>query len=104
MKRIGPGRVRLRLARMLAERLTDSGLQARFDPAKLYPAQGYWRTDSRADVYRWEGQFTVQVTDHWMTYRVVSWSPMTCCVKGFTYEWVKGLFLEVSANNERKHA
>ena len=29
------------------------------DPGSLMPAQGRWRTDTRMDVYRWEGDLHV---------------------------------------------
>lgn len=50
----------------------------------LWPAKGHWRTDSRADVYRWEGQaFAVGRSDYRDGFRVsfCSWETMTACVR-----------------------
>jgi hypothetical protein len=103
MKRFGPGRVRVRLAEMLAARLHADGYTVRFNPETLRPAQGYWRTDFRADVYRWEGSFEIYRHEEWTQVMVDSWSTMTDCIRGFDYEWDRPYHLEVFARQERLH-
>jgi hypothetical protein len=63
-----PGRLRVALAEKLQAQFPSLSVQGPdgsitvipllFEAEKLYPATGYYRTDSRADVWRWEG--TVQ--------------------------------------------
>lgn len=98
MRRIGPGRVRLKLAQMLAEKLAADGYDVVFNPETLYPATGWWRTDSRADCFRWEGSFMRRFTPdgNWLQCSIASWRPMTECLKGFEYHWDKPYSLEVS--------
>lgn len=102
MKRFGPGRVRRRLAELIAARLTADGMIVRTDPEKLWPAQGYWRTDFRADVYRWEGQIEILRHGQWAVTSVASWDPMTDVVRGFDWEWDQ-FTLEFHAHNPRRH-
>lgn len=106
MRRRGPGRVRQKLAEMLAKRLSDDGLPCRVSPDDLHAAQGHYRTDWRADCYRWEGSVGAYVGDGDKTVsrRVYSYSPMTDCIRGFDWDFDKhGMDIDVTAINERKH-
>jgi hypothetical protein len=111
---MGAGRVRKRLARMLAERFKADGYEVRIDPEKLWPAEGFWRSDSRADCHRWDGVMevydergptvtyytgdgTVKSSGKWQPVSLGSYSRMTDCLKGFKYER-DGMGIEVWAN------
>ena len=69
-----------------------------FRDVKLWPAQGYWRTDSRADVYRWEGQGATLLG---LPVNFASRDTMTQCVRdGIVLDKEPGCmssFFEVSA-------
>lgn len=77
MRRRGePGRV----ARKLVELIEAQG----FKNVHVTAVQGYWRTDTRADVYRWEG--TGETSDATrlpvgFAVRFASWCTMTECVR-----------------------
>lgn len=73
------GRTRTRLAKLLEAAFAKVGMAVRVDPEDLHPAKGYWRTDSRADVYRWEG-WASSGRDSWES--VVSWHTMTELLRG----------------------
>ena len=78
------GRVRLRLAEMIRQEVEKLGVKVRVDPSKLWPNQGYWRIDYRADVMPWEGVVEIQLeTGKWQRISVHSWSTMTDCIRGF---------------------
>jgi hypothetical protein len=95
----GIGRTRIRLARMIEAKLRDLGHSVRVDPARLDPAQGYWRTDSRADVMRWEGWFEREIEPgRWMRQSICSWDTMTDCVRGFEIWQDTGWSWEVGAH------
>jgi len=96
------GRVRERLAKIISLRLEADGFQVKVDPEKLWPAEGFWRIDSRADCYRWEGQIEVldprggttkyysggkliRDAGKWQTIQIGSYSTMTACLGGVTY-------------------
>lgn len=85
MGQVPPGRVRVKLAEMLAEKLTAAGYEVRTDPAKLWPNQGYWRCQVvKADVMAWTGQIEVFKHGKWDTASVQSWETMGECVRGFS--------------------
>lgn len=65
-----------RIARKLRSMIEALG----FRNVQLEAARGYWRTDSRADVYRWEGS-AVRVADG-IKFMLCSWETMTACTKG----------------------
>ena len=70
------GRIKRKLRRMLE----SNG----FRDLRLWEAEGYWRTDIRADVYRWECQaITSGRTDYsdGLTVSLCSWNTMTDCVR-----------------------
>ncbi len=49
-----PGYKVRRLAALLQKSFPDrNGLPVRWNPDEIYPAQGRWRSDPRADVWRW---------------------------------------------------
>ena len=102
-RRFGPGRLRRQLAELLAKRLHADGHKVAFNPEKLWPAQGYWRTSFGADVYRWEGQFEIWRHDKWETVSIGSWSTMTDCSRGFDYDWDGYFAIEVYAKADRTH-
>lgn len=107
------GRVRHALAKLLSSELSRDGHLVRVDPEKLWPAEGYWRSDHRADCYRWEGQIEVfdpkapevkyysagevvrQREAGWRLVQVASYERMSDILKrGFVYSLV-GHFLEI---------
>lgn len=98
------GRVRERLARMLEAAFTAIGEEASVQASELRPATGYWRTDHRADAFRWEGRCRVRLKDGTWTVRGLdSWDTMTDCVRsGVTIERDRHSFL-ASANESRTH-
>lgn len=65
------GRVRVRLAALLAEQGYDAS------PESLRPQQGAWRTDNRLDVCRWEATLTDREGRTWL---VQCWDTMSDCV------------------------
>lgn len=90
------GRTRQRLRALLEGR--------GFHVDRLEPAQGYWRTDVRADVMRWEGSAQVYgwpgISDGLMV-SLGSWNTMTDCVRnGIEIERDGGMFFDVSAKPE----
>jgi hypothetical protein len=62
-----------RTKRKLRKMLEANG----FHEVRLWEATGYWRTDSRADVYRWEGQ----AVSNGLHVSLCSWNTMTACVQ-----------------------
>jgi hypothetical protein len=92
------GKVRQRLAAKLIKAFAEQGLELRVDPAKLCPAQGAWRTDTRLDVFRWEGWGEVKMHDRWQNCSINSWDPMTRCLRGLTIEREAVYTFLVSAN------
>lgn len=96
------GRVRSRLARMVERELTADGWTVRVDPSKLWPNQGYWRIDHRADCMPWNGQFEREYSGRWQRWSIGSWDTMTSLLRGFTYD-VDGWSIELSANHPRVH-
>jgi len=86
-----------RTRRRLREILEALGFQVE----ALRPALGYWRSDHRADVLRWEGVGRVR---DWpglpvgMSVQFGSWNTMTDCVRnGVDVEREEGTFFDVSA-------
>ena len=93
-----PGRVRIRLAQLIEKTLADGGVEARCDPADLIPVQGYWRSDSRVDVKRWEGRVSVNVPGvGWRKQQINSWDTMTACLRGFTWSYENPWSIEIGA-------
>jgi hypothetical protein len=86
MRYIGPGRVRRKLAAMIAKSLSEGGMVVAVNPEKLIPNQGYWRTDLRADVMPWIGYIDLKVGEKWTRLAVGSWATMTDCLRGFDWE------------------
>lgn len=83
-KRFGPGRVRRKLAEMLATRLGELGHEARTDPENLHPNEGYWRCRGHeADVMPWTGWVEIFQFGKWTSHQVVSWFTMSECITGF---------------------
>lgn len=80
----GPGLIRCKLAAMIAAHLSAEpwSFIVEVQPEWLRPAQGYWRSDFQADVYRWEGKFLRKLEDgSWFICTIDSWSTMTDCVR-----------------------
>ena len=96
------GRVRLKLAEKIENELTADGWSVRVDPSKLWPNQGYWRTDHRADCMAWEGQFEREFRGNWQGWTVGSWDTMSSLLRGFTYD-VDGWSIELYADQPRTH-
>jgi hypothetical protein len=81
------GSIRKRLAgKLIAAFKTQFDLELRLDPKDLHPAEGYWRSDVRADCQRWEGfgQIKHPETGNWMGVTLDSWSTMTSCLKALS--------------------
>lgn len=101
------GRTRQRVAERVAEALRAEGFEMVVDPSSLYPAQGYWRTDIRADVMRWHGSVRVKNPPDWSnshrTINIGSWDTMTDCARGLTIAWESGWEIMVYANKSREH-
>lgn len=97
------GRTRIRLAEKLKEEFAKMGVEVRIDPKLLRAAQGRWRTDFRADVYRWEGSFEKQLEDgSWAQQTISSWDTMTDCAKGLEiYNEDRPWWWDVSALTSR---
>ena len=73
------GRTRRLLAENLQRVLREAGLDCDVEPEDLLPAEGYWK-QSRADVCKWEGIFTVRINGKTRRCQVWSWDTMTeCC-------------------------
>lgn len=90
------GKLRQRLAKAIERAFSDQGVTVRCDPARLWPAQGRWRTDVRMDVMRWEGSFEILQNVVWVKASIQSWDKMSDCIKGFTV-WRDGFYYEVGA-------
>jgi hypothetical protein len=73
VRRDEPGPLRRRLAR----RLLEIGIVV--DPSSFRAAVGYWRTDHRADCYRWEAWATIEGDP--MPRPIGSYDTMTECAK-----------------------
>ena len=101
------GRKRARTAQRLEAALRAEGFDAVVDPSSLRPAQGYWRTDYRADVQRWEGSFKIKNPPEWgnpyRTIMVSSWDTMTDCARGLTIDWESGWHVNVYADKSTPH-
>lgn len=104
-RRFGPGRIRRKLAEMIVAKLAADGLTVRVDPAKLWPAEGWWRT-SMVDCWVWDGQIEVlnpppgipwSGNGPWKTVQIGSYDRMTDCVRGFSYA-NEGFSLEFNAD------
>jgi hypothetical protein len=94
------GKVRVKLAKMIAAKLTELGRTARCDPSNLFPNQGYWRTDPHADVMPWSGQYEWEIEPgRWVTAPVESWSTMTDLIRGFDLN-IEGFHVELYALEE----
>jgi hypothetical protein len=66
-----------------------------FRDVRLHSARGYWRTDSHADVMRWEGQGETILG---LPVTFGSWNTMTACVRqGIELDKERGAYFEVSA-------
>lgn len=89
------GRVRRTLAARLQAELRKKDPDAVVKPRNLFPAKGYWRTDHRADVVRWEGQG--KFNGH--TVRFYSWEPMSTLITkaGFSLDWENSFTIDVHA-------
>lgn len=75
-----PGRVRVALAALLSK---ETGRQV--NPEDVVPATGWWRTDCRADCYRWE------IATGPSKLVLGSWDTMTECVRnGITVDLKAG--------------
>jgi hypothetical protein len=91
------GKTRRRLARLLeAEGFQVDALTA---------AQGYWRTDVRADVNRWEGAGRANGRaglSNGTRVQFSSWDPMTLCVRNGIQVASDGMAtsFDVSANGK----
>lgn len=98
------GKTRKRLALKLEAAFLAIGEVAMVEAEALRSAAGYWRTDYRADTYRWEGQCRVRLSDgSWMAFGLDSWDTMTDCVRsGVTVERDRASYL-ASANESRVH-
>lgn len=83
---------------MIVAALRKEGVEAAVNPDRLDPARGYWRTDPRADVMRWEGDIRVKVNGSWVTLAVGSWDTMTDCVRNGLAASINRQFVEVSAH------
>lgn len=91
------GKLRQRLAKAIERAFADQNVTVQVDPAKLWPAQGRWRTDHRMDVRRWEGQLELMLSDGKFSTRTIeSWDKMSDCIKGFTI-WQDGGGFDVGA-------
>lgn len=98
------GRTRERLPGFLVKAFADIGITARFEPKYLRPAEGYWRTSIYADVYRWEGQGEMLLSDgSWSTISVDSWDTMTDCVRHGCTVSKDGVSFDAHANKSRTH-
>lgn len=96
------GRVRMKLAEMIQETLRADGLNVRVDPSKLWPNQGFWRVDHRADCMPWEGQLEREFQGRWQGWTIGSWDTMTSLLRGFTYD-IDGWSVELYADHPREH-
>ena len=91
------GKLRQRLAKAVVQAFADQDVTVQCDPAKLWPAQGRWRTDTRMmDVYRWEGQIEIKRDGKWSTMAIESYDTMSACIKGFTL-WRDGFSFQIGA-------
>ena len=85
----------MNLRERLSSLLLAEGIDAK--PHQLWPAQGHWRTDVRADVYRWEGQGTKD--GHVVL--LCCWDTMTKCVRnGITVTHERGWSYEIHAKEK----
>ena len=86
-KRVGPGRIRRRLAAMICAKLAEAGLTVRTDPEWLTPNEGFWRCQiHKADVMPWGGSIEVFRHDKWQRCSVQSWETMSELIRGFTID------------------
>lgn len=68
--------------------------ETRINPSDLIAAQGHWRSDVRADVYRWESW--LPVGKNGKKVNVCCWETMTQCVKnGVGFQWDGNFSIEV---------
>lgn len=88
---------------MIETALKLDGIEARVDPSKLIPNQGYWRIDFRADVMPWGGGFEMMAHGDWRKAQVESWDTMSDLVRGFTMGWDRYLALELYADQPKPH-
>ena len=102
MRRIGPGRVRRKLAAMIADELANAGFKVSMNPENLIPNQGFWRIDWRADVMPWTGSVQVEMHGKVNSWILESWDTMTSLIDGFTWER-NGFSIELFANKPRVH-
>jgi hypothetical protein len=71
----------------LVAAFAEIGVEAKIKADDLNPAQGWWRTSSQADVYRWEGFIQVMGPEgRWIRASCDSWDSMTVCLKGVAVE------------------
>lgn len=96
------GRTRIKLARLIDKELTAAGYEVIVRPDKLWPNQGYWRVDWRADVMPWIGQIQVKLHGEWRALQVESWGTMGDCARGFTFE-VEGNTFHLTPRASREH-
>jgi len=80
-ERNGPGRVKIKLAKLLTEVLQERYPGIVVDPELLIDAKGSWRTDWRHDVYRWESLSIPIPGNNVLSVHLASWSTMTSLVK-----------------------
>lgn len=105
-KRFGVGRVRRKLAEMIAAQITIPGFSVWMDPEDLIPNTGYWRTDYRADVMPWTGSLNVSSDGglSWKKWNIESWFTMTELIRGFTWDRDGALFeLYAMHENPNRH-
>lgn len=105
MRHIGPGRIRRKLAVMLARELHSDDFRVRTDPDRLRPTTGYWRTNYQADCMPWDGHIDVQIgkSTEWVSFAIGSWATMTDCLKGFTFSIHHGQ-IELHADHEKQRS
>lgn len=66
-----------------------------FRDVVLHPVQGYWRSDSRSQAYRWEGSGKSLLG---LPVNFASYDTMTACVSaGIVSDKERGSFFEISA-------
>lgn len=99
-----PGRTRQRLAVKLKESLREAGVECDVLAEELRPAEGYYRSNTHADCWRWDGSIHLRIEDGGSVRASVGcWDTMTKCVKNGM--WLidrDGMLFEVAAKEDNR--
>lgn len=94
-----PGRVRVKLAKMIVAAMAEKGIEVRVKPEDLWPTTGHYRTSRFSCADPWQGKCERNIRGHWLTVMLGAGSTMTEIVKAGV-DWTEdGIGFEIYATD-----